>query len=118
LFFMLIQMAADLQFHFGNLRIGLPLRFLIQSFAAWMGLISGRCSKTASMARMRPSVSSFVMCFNLQIPEIRTAITAKRKLPSKRPQVYDAKFIGGLPSLLAELGSSIPQRSCFLSISS
>ena len=83
LFCMLIQMAADLQFHFGNLRIGLPLRVRIQAFAACMtpGLISGRWSKTASMARMRPSVSSFVMRFNLQIPEIRTAITAKENGP-------------------------------------
>jgi hypothetical protein len=32
LFCMLIQMAADLQFHFGNLRIGLPLRVPDPSF--------------------------------------------------------------------------------------
>lgn len=59
------------------------LGFRIQAFAACMtlGLISGRCSKTASMARMRPSVSSFVMRFNLQIPEISTAITAKENGP-------------------------------------
>ena len=84
LFCMLIQMAANLQFHFGNLRIGL----LIQSFAAWMTsrLIPGRCSKTASIARMRPSVLSFVMCFNLKIPEhskrqISTSHHSKRKTP-------------------------------------
>jgi hypothetical protein len=44
---------------------GCRLGFLIQSFAAWMTsrLISGKCSKTASMARMRPSVSSFCHAF-------------------------------------------------------
>ena len=62
---MLIQMAADLQFHFGNLRIGLPLRVPDPIFG---GL-------------------SFVMRFNLQIPKIRTAITAKEN--PMRPQVYD-----------------------------
>ena len=110
---MLIQMPADLQFHFGNLRIGLPLRVPDPIFRCLDDIAVNlrQCSKTASMARMRPSVSSFVMRFNLQIPEIRKAISAKENcLRSGRKFTtrYGVdKFIGRLLGLLAELGPPI-----------
>jgi len=66
---------------------GCRLGFLIQSFAAWMtsGLIPGRCSKTASMARMRPSVSSFIMRFNSNFPKLGQPSQQKKTALSTCP---------------------------------
>jgi hypothetical protein len=92
---------------------GCRLGFLIQSFADWMtwGLISGRCSRTASMARMRPSVSSFVMRLTSKFPKLGQP--ARQKRTARRGRKFTMrygidKFIGGLPNLLFELDTSIP----------
>ena len=98
---MLIQMPADLQFHFGNLRIGLPLRV---PFAAWA--VNRRQIRQPQWLGCGPLFRP--LRFNLQIPEIRTAITAKENFPRRGRKFATrygvGKFIGGLPSLLAELG--------------
>ena len=72
---------------------------------------------------MRPSVSSFVMRFNLQIPEIQHEPSAAKITAKKGPAGSDALshfhiYTAGCLVYWLSLVRQIPQRLCFFSVSS